>query len=239
MGLLDFLKKRPVENPPKTVQPEAPVKAETPPFELITQENQRFSNYLVPAEKEGAKKKLDKKFKLSYVDRAAAEKALQEKRWKLTLALVDGRVHALSNGSNIGTLQKVATAQEWLDAEDPYVAILEQVNSEKGCVARIVFYRNMAKHYADREQSVVGLTGYKSKRFQENGEWIPPDSELYAREDYDTYDRVIVFYDGQPIGFMPKSESARFLDGDPVLTVYDHCEDDESGKSQPFVRIYW
>lgn len=243
----------PVQTVNKSATPETPpvatIKHDTPPFDIINADNQKYSNYLVPASLDNASKFSDRKVKLTYVNKDVADEALKEKRWELTLSLVNGRVHAFSDGQDIGALPNGDNSQKCLEAGDPYIAILEQVNDKNGCKARIVLYRNKVKYYADHEQTVVGLTGYKSKAFQENGEWIPLDAELYARGE-DVYyinvstgrnniDKVIVFYERKPIGYLPSKVAKRYWDEDPVLIVFDHSEDDDSGKSQPFVRIYW
>lgn len=173
-------------------------------------------------------------------DQDVALKAAQGKQWYLTASIVDGGIHLFSGDADLGVLNERADMmQDWLRRGDPYLAILERINSETGCTVRLVFYRDKKQQYANREQSVVALVSYKSEEKQENIACLNEGDELDAEEDFEKDDCVVVSALLGSIGNLPQKHAKRFIDEGAALVVFDHSEEDDDFKDKLFVRIYW
>ena len=169
-----------------------------------------------------------------------AWKAAEEKRWYLTASIVDGNIHLFSGDDDIGILNERANMmKDWLRRGDPYLIILENVNSETGCTVRLVFYRDQKKQYANCEQSVVALVSYKSEAKQDNQAGMMDGEEVEARRNYKKDNCVVISAAFGPIGNLPKMYAKRYIEEGAALVVLDHCEVDDDYKDKPFVRIYW
>lgn len=168
----------------------------------------------------------------------AAYKAALEKRWYLKASIINGKIHLFSDAVDLGILtQREDMLKDWIKRGDPYLIVLQHVNSESGCTVFLAFYRDKTKQYAYRQQSVVALVSYKSEEKQENM-ILNEGDEVEAVESFDN-DVVTIESSLGPIGNLPRNIASRYLNEGAALIVFDHEEDDDNFKSRPYVRIYW
>lgn len=195
----------------------------------------------IPDKKDGAA--LAYRYSVPFVpsDLDAVLSAAKVERWYLSAKQVGKEIHLFSEETDLGVLtERVEMVSDWLRRRDPYLAILERINSETGCTVMLVFYRDKQKYNAHREQTIVALTGYKSDEKQYRISVLEAGEELEAEEDYEKEDRVVVSYMGDIIGSLPKKYALRFINEGAALIVFDHCDEDEDTFiCKPFVKIYW
>ena len=167
---------------------------------------------------------------------------IQEERWYLTARIESGVVHLFLDGNDLGVLpERSDMMADWLQRGDPYVIAIEQDKNGSSFVVTLVFYKDKQKYNAHREQDIVSLTGYKSKRKQDAISFLEIGEELEAEEDPENEDRVlIVNRAGDVIGSLPKKYAQRVMAEGTALIVFDHDElIEDSDIYKPFVKIYW
>lgn len=256
MGIFNLFKKakaveQPKENNASSVEQETEVGkqpelnpdsslAVTKSTKPIRPTKEKDYDVVIPSKKDGATLAYQYSVLMLESNIDAALKAAQDKQWYLTASIVDGNIHLFSGDDDLGALiQRADMMKDWLRRGDPYLAILENVNSETGCTVRLVFYRDKKQQYANREQSVVALVSYKSEEKQDNLAGLEEGDEVDAEEDYEKEDCIIVSSTFGPIGNLPKKYAKRFIEDGADLVVFDHSEEEDDFKEKPFVRIYW
>lgn len=195
----------------------------------------------IPDKKDGAA--LAYRYSVPFVpsDLNATLSAAKAERWYLSAKQVGKEIHLFSEEADLGILtERAEMVSDWIRKGDPYLVILERINSETGCTVMLVFYRDKQKYYANREQTVTALTGFKREDKQETILLLAAGDELEAEEDYEKEGRVLVSSCGSVIGSLPAKHAARFLADGAALIVFDHGdEDEESLIIKPVVKIYW
>lgn len=195
-----------------------------------------------PYEKDGAPEAYRYRIKFAPSAPDVVSRAIQDEQWYLSARIEAGKVHLFLDGNDLGLLpERTNMMTDWLNRGDPYMAAIEEDTSAPDYVVTLVFYRDKQKYYANREQTIVALTGYKSEGKQYTISILEEGEELEAEEDTEKEDRVfIVSRFGDQIGSLPKKYALRVLDEKPALIVFDHDEPiKDSDEVKPYVKIYW
>lgn len=166
--------------------------------------------------------------------------AAKAEHWHLSAKQIGSEIHLFSEETDIGVLtERADMVSDWIRRGEPYLVILERVNSETRCTVMLVFYRDKQKYYVNREQTVTALTAFKSEAKQDALSCLGEGDELALEEDWDKEDSVIVTFMGDAIGKLPKKYSQKYISDGAALIVLDHMEEDDEFIKMPYVRIYW
>ena len=157
---------------------------------------------------------------------------------------IDGVFHLFSDGTDIGILHgREDMLRDWISRDDPFVINHHRANDSEGYNVEVAFYRDKRKNNEWREQSVVALTGFKSKSKQETIECISPGRQLDPEDDFD--DHVDICCDGDKIGRLPAKIAKRIIEEGCYGVFYEMSEEIDSGNDygdiicKPYVRIFW
>lgn len=195
---------------------------------------------MIPGKKDGAP--LAYKYSIPFTpsNPGALLSAAKEKQWYLSAKQVGQEIHLFSAETDLGVLtERVDMVSDWIRRSEPYLIILERVNSETECTVMLVFYRDKQKYYANREQTVIALTAFKSEAKQDALSCLGESDELDLEEDWDKEDSVVVTFMGDAIGKLPKKYAQKYISDGAALVVFDHTEEDDEFIQKPYVRIYW
>lgn len=195
---------------------------------------------VIPEEKDGAP--LAYRYSVPFVpsDLDAVLAAAKAERWYLSAKQIGKEIHLFSEETNLGILtERADMVSDWLKRGEPYLIILERVNSETGCTVMLVFYRDKQKYYANREQTVTALTAFKAEAKQDVLSCLGEGDELELEEEWDKEDSAVVTFMGDAIGRLPKKYAQKYISDGAALVVLDHMEEDDEFVKKPYVRIYW
>lgn len=219
--------------PPPVHQPVMQI----PPSSTKTKE---VYDVVIPEKKDGAP--LAYRYSVPFVpsDINDVLSAAKAERWYLSAKQIGSDIHLLSEEADLGILtERADMVSDWLRRDEPFLVILERVNSEAGCTVMLVFYRDRLKYYANREQTVTALTAFKAESKQDILSCLEETDELELEENWDKEDSVAVVYMGDTIGNLPKKYAQRYISDGAALVVLDHMEEDDEFIKKPYVRIYW
>lgn len=225
----------------KTLQSSHSVHQAVSPVPSISAEPKEAPAVVIPEKKDGASLAYRYSVPFSPSNPDALLSAAKEKRWYLSAKQMGREIHLFSEGTDLGVLNERADmVSDWIRRNEPYLIILERMNSETGCTVMLVFYRDKQKYYANKEQAVTALTGYKSEDKQAAILSLNAGDELEAEEDYEKEGRVLVSDMGEAIGSLPKKYAERFISEGASLIIFDHGEEDEENSvTKPFIKIFW
>ena len=198
----------------------------------------------LPSQKDGCYLAYKYTFPFTLTDASAALKYTASGNWNLTAKRVGEVIYLFAGDSNIGILEKATNmVSDWLDRNDPYLIIAEQIGFDCECYLKLGFYRDLLKVYNHLEQTVVGLTSYSSESKQDSISFVNEGSPVEMKE-HDTKDGVVIVLNdcGEIIGHLPKKIAERFLDSEPTFSIIDHFEIQEGDfedVKKPYVRIFW
>lgn len=176
---------------------------------------------------------------------AGALSMAAEHRWELTPKIDGDKVKLFFDDFCMGIMDQRADMMiDWIKRGDPYKIILQNYNTETlSCVVYLAFYRDHFKGQQWREQSIVTLTGYKSKAKQETISFLSAGDELELDEDYDHEGSVVVLYRGDEIGKLPGKMASKYLAegcfGARIEQVDEELNDNADYVYTPIVRIFW
>lgn len=176
---------------------------------------------------------------------AGALSMAAENRWELTPKIDGDQVKLFFDDICMGIMdQRSDMMTDWIKRGDPYKIILQNYNTETlSCVVYLAFYRDHFKGQQWREQSIVTLTGYKSKAKQETISCLAAGDELELDEDYEHEGSVVVSYRGDEIGKLPGKMASKYLAegcfGARIEQVDEDLNDNADYVYTPIVRIFW
>lgn len=131
--------------------------------------------------------------------------------------------------------KKMEMVRDFMKRGDPVGAVLR----EDAATVDLLFFRDRRKGQEWREQTVVKLTGCKSKACQEWITLLTPGDEVEVEEDDEHEGRVNVSQCGNLIGRLPAAAAKRWLEEEGVLTVVESVDMDDNADYYPSIRIYW
>lgn len=161
----------------------------------------------------------------------------EEQKWELTAKKSENDILLYGHDDIfVGKLggNRVEMLSDWLMRNEPYIILLENVNTEsKEAVVFLGFYRDFNKYYADRESSIVKLTRYQN----ETAQLSILAFKQYEKLELDEYDDKINVDD---IGWLSGKIAQRLIDNGYSACVFDHYDyDDEKDVYIPYVKIFW
>ena len=107
--------------------------------------------------------------------------------------------------------------------------------------------RNFEEFYQDRDSddhpsSIAALAAYKNKETQKNISILSLDELVRIDETADSKGNIhyAVYCKDRIIGHLPKSYGSKIaVNGYYAACIEQLIRDEESGKTRPFIRIYW
>lgn len=243
MGLFSNLFGSKKEEQIKPVHPPEVKPTAEPPKNPIDSAPKKEVDLTIPEWKDGVERKYYYSVKIQVTDLETLTKRAQEKEFLLNVKDIDGAIHVLSNGDDIGILlDRTDMVQDWLKRGDPYFFCIEHVypdEPEKEATGVLAFYRDKRKGQDWREQTVVSLTAYKADDKQAAICFCKEGEELELEEDYEHEDAVIVLASGSEIGKLPKKYAVKYLEEDAYGVFFEKTETDNDYNEKPYVRIIW
>lgn len=206
--------------------------------------------FLGPAELPGQKNGIPEAYRylIPFVSKnEAVVLSAADHDWRLTACDKNGEIHLYSGETAVGVLDhpKSKMIQDWMKNGEPYEIIVRTHNAENEFQLLLVFYRDKAAHYQNRQQEVVTLVSYKSEAKQDIISSLDHGDEVKLDNDYELSGRggVYVTYHGEAIGKLP-AKSARRFDEDGaacalIEEIKEECNKDYETIYIPVIRIYW
>lgn len=232
--------------------PDAPPKEKPSPASVSvrTYKNPEDSDTLVnryaflPDMKDGCHLTYQYRFSFDITDYEAISKYVKSGNWVLNAQVFSDSISLFAGSVPVGVLsEKADMLSDWIHRGDPYHILVERVSREGGCSLFLGFYRDNIKYFANREQSVISLTAYKSEAKQDSIRFLKERAMVHI-EPHESRDNVAVVTDGaDPIGNLPKKAAERFFAEEIVFAVVDHIEerdtDDGDTVLAPYIRLYF
>lgn len=166
----------------------------------------------------------------------AVFKLANDKSWELSAKSIDGKVLLYSGDILIGSLggKRVEMLSDWIRRDEPHLIYLNSVYPETHeATAFLAFYRDFAKYFSNREQTVVKLTNYRSEDAQFSIMLLKGGEKL----DVEEYDDKVEISD---IGRLPSKIATRVLEEGCAACIFDHSDYDlDKDLYTPFVKIFW
>lgn len=198
----------------------------------------------LPDMKDGCHLTYQYRFFFDITDYEAILKYVKSGNWVLNAQVFSDSISLFAGSVPVGVLsEKADMLSDWIHRGDPYHILVDRVSREGGCSLLLGFYRDNIKYFANREQSVISLTAYKSEAKQDSIRFLKERAMVHI-EPHESRDNVAVVTDGaDPIGNLPKKAAERFFAEEIVFAVVDHIEerdtDDGDTVLAPYIRLYF
>lgn len=248
MGFFDLFKKKAPETSASATAPPpshpVEVKKQSVPTYIAPNTTKEKLDIVIPEMKDGSPLKYTYNVKINLTDEVALRRHHELEDWYFDPVIIDGEIHLLLGEDDIGTLaDRVDMLIDWITREDPYIICFKNLSETDGATAFLAFYRDKRKGNEWRDQTVVGLTAYKSNARQEIIMFLHEGEEVDLEENEEGTG-VNVVSGGDVIGKLPAKYAKRYEKEGAYAAFVEKIESDDGGsnldfKDQPFIRIFW
>lgn len=130
-----------------------------------------------------------------------------------------------------GHLQDMAN--DWMKKDEPIRAMVSRIDNEEIYID-LYFYEIPSKHLSTWANKIVTLNGNKSEEFQDNICFIEEDNrKLDLEYDYDK-EQYLISDGSLDIGYIPKN-----FEGNPTACFLEKISENSSGKYTVKVKVYF